>query len=303
VNASERNISGRIGIVALVALAILAIGLYLYSERAAPPQPGANQTEPERSAAESTADPISRPGPGNADPTTTVPTGTGPPPSPVEASSDPPDRSPPTEVSPAEPEPSLAESAARLRVAIAERLSPGELELLASDRLLERIVTTVHSLDGDPVPLRFRPLAHVPDLPRVIGDGEGRQLPVAPDPRYDRYRELFDSFDAATLAALFGRHEDALEVAWRRLGESEDTTFRQRTVDVLRHLARFEVPEQRPMLHRPEVLYEFVDPRLEALSWGRKILIRVGPEHAAAVQRRAAELAQRLSSEGSGEGD
>jgi hypothetical protein len=155
----------------------------------------------------------------------------------------------------------------------------------------------VHSLDGDPVPLRFRPLAHVPDLPRVVPDGEHWRLPPTPDPRYRPYRALFDRFDAETLAALFARHEDALQRAWVRLGESGEATFRRRLIEVLRHVADYDLPARRPSLHRPEVLYEFVDPELESLSWSRKLLIRIGPGHAAAVQARAAELADRLTAD------
>lgn len=286
-NGSTRSAGGRIGIAAVVVLLLLAVALYFYSERAAPPDP---QPSPPARAPAAGPDPL-----GADQATTTVPTDTAPPPRPVPAAPQAPQRSPPTEIRAAEPEPSLAASAARLRVAIAERLAPEQRRLLASDRLLERIVATVHSLDGEPVPLRFRPLAHVPELPRVVADGEQWRLPQNPDPRYRPYRALFDRFDAATLAALFARHEDALERAWVRLGEAGDTTFRQRLTEVLRHVAEYDLPDRRPSLHRPEVLYEFVDPELEALSWSRKLLIRIGPAHAAAVQERASELAHRLT--------
>jgi hypothetical protein len=62
-------------------------------------------------------------------------------------------------------------------------------------------------------------------------------------------------------------------------------------------VADYDLPARRPSLHRPEVLYEFVDPELESLSWSRKLLIRIGPGHAAAVQARAAELADRLTAD------
>jgi hypothetical protein len=290
-NGSTRSAGGRIGIAAVVVLLLLAVVLYFYSERAAPPEP--EPSAPARPAPQPEPEPEPD---GAGEATTTVPTDTAPP-RPVPAAPGAPERSPPTEIHAAEPEPSLEESAARLRVAIAERLAPDQLPLLASDRLLERIVATVHSLDGDPVPLRFRPLAHVPDLPRVVPDGEHWRLPPTPDPRYRPYRALFDRFDAETLAALFARHEDALQRAWVRLGESGEATFRRRLIEVLRHVADYDLPARRPSLHRPEVLYEFVDPELESLSWSRKLLIRIGPGHAAAVQARAAELADRLTAD------
>jgi hypothetical protein len=293
-NRDGTRAAGRIGVVALILLLVLAAALYLYSERAAPPEPDVpDAVQP------SSAPPVAREG--APEPTRPGDEADSPssdraamPRAPVPATDEAPDVAPATEIRPAEPRPSLVESAARLRVQVAERLAAAQRELLASGRLLERIVVTVHSLDAEPVPLRYRPLAHVPGLPRIVPDGERWRLPVRPDPRYAPYRELFERFDVDTLNDLFDEHEPALQRVWERLGEADRVSFRARVVEVLDHLAEFELPARRPLLHRPEVLYEYVDPALEALSWGRKLLIRIGPEHARAVRARAAELAERL---------
>ena len=39
------------------------------------------------------------------------------------------------------------------------------------------------------------------------------------------------------------------------------------------------------MLVRPNVLYQFADPDLEALSSGQKLMLRMGPSNAATVKR------------------
>jgi len=39
------------------------------------------------------------------------------------------------------------------------------------------------------------------------------------------------------------------------------------------------------VLVQPRVQYRFEDPALESLSAGRKIMIRIGPDHAARLQR------------------
>lgn len=297
-NHHPNHAAGRVGVAALVVLVLLAIALYLYSERAAPPEPPAtpapvatrdddagrsDRQAPDDLAPETGSgsrlgvgdedhgfnEPAARPGEGVPSSGLPVPDAA---PEPVE----------------------LDEAGARLRVQLAERTDPADLELLVSTRLIERVVAIVHSLDGDPLPLRFRPLAHVAGLPRVVESGEGVRLPDAPDPRYDRYRALFERFDAETLARLFRRHEAAFEQAWRALGESSELSFRERLVDVLDHLASFRLPAERPALVRPEVLYEYADPALEELSWGRKIMLRVGPAHAEAIRARARALADAL---------
>jgi len=291
-----RNAFGRTRIAVLAVLGLLAIALYLYSERAAPPEPESPTLRP--SAEPAVIDPrATRPPPpssgpaaqsGRPFPDAAEPTGSddgaG-----ARNAGPVPDAAPPSP-----PEVSLQRAGARLRVALAERLSPEQLERVVSQQLIERLVATVHSLDAEPVPLRFRPLAHVPELPHVEPRGDGWTLPAGPDPRYAPYRDLFERLDAQALADLFARHEAAFDAAWRALGETPQPSFRVRLVEVLEHLAAFETPAERPRLIRPEVLYEFADPSLEALSWGRKILIRVGPEHADAIRRKARELADAL---------
>lgn len=285
----NRGSWGRIAAAAIVVVALIAVGLYFLRGSPEPSEPVA-----ERAIDRPEPRPVSEPDDGGApesDGSPRLPT----PDTPVPASDQPPERSPPETVETMRPEISLEEAAARLRVQIAERMPRPRLEMLAGDRLPERLVATVHSLDGEPVPLRFRPLAHVPDLPLVDEEADGWRLPDATDPRYSAYREVFDAFSAEELARMFERNEAALERAWRALGEASEGTFRQRVVEVLDHLAGYDLPVERPALTRPEVLYEFEDPELENLSWGRKLLIRIGPEHAPAVQRKAAELADRLA--------
>ncbi len=43
-------------------------------------------------------------------------------------------------------------------------------------------------------------------------------------------------------------------------------------------------------LVRPNVMYTFADPALEALPAGQKLLIRMGPENAAAIEAKLTEL-------------
>jgi hypothetical protein len=45
---------------------------------------------------------------------------------------------------------------------------------------------------------------------------------------------------------------------------------------------------------RPHVLYQYADADLEALSSGQKILLRMGPQHRAAVRERLNELRDAL---------
>jgi len=291
------KMQGRVGMIAAIVLALSALALYLYSEQAVPPQSPNERDDlaPER-LGEGTSDEAKRdPQPPRVD---RVPFD--------DAEVDSEDRddaagsgseqsAAPVSGDSRESEVSLEQAGRRLREDLAARLGPGQIEMVARQRPLQHLVTTINSLDGEPVPLRFRPLDHVPDLPRLEAEGDVLRLPEVADPRYRPYRALFDRVGATEAVELFERYEPALEKAWQALGEDPEKSFRTRLIEVLEHLVDFEPPDERPRVHQPEVLYEYSDPALERLSWGRKALIRIGPEHAPAVQRKLAQVADQLA--------
>ncbi|MEM1082285.1 MAG: DUF3014 domain-containing protein [Pseudomonadota bacterium] len=157
-------------------------------------------------------------------------------------------------------------------------------EWLFQERLIERMVVTIHSLDRDGVPLRMRPMAHVPGLPNLDEQGDGWRFPSESDPRYQGYRALLDQLDPEFIVQLYQAYQPSFEQAWLDLGQL-DNTFDERLLDVIDHLLMFDYPDSPPVLVRPEVLYEYADPALEQATAGHKLLIRIGPDHAAAVQR------------------
>ncbi|MDT8409817.1 MAG: DUF3014 domain-containing protein [Wenzhouxiangellaceae bacterium] len=294
---TNESAKGRIGLGAAILLVALALGLYLYSERAVPPEPEVPAVQsPEIPVASAEQDDDSERGVGPH--AQSVPGLTDPADLPaaeiVSATDEAPSESPPLEVVERFEPVELGLASRALRADLAVLLAPDALDRVAEERVIERLAATVNSLDGEPLPLRFRPLEHVPGLPLVVAENDHWRLPDSPDPRYDSYRRMFDQLDAAALAGLFEAFEPALETAWSQLGENRAGGFRARLIEVIEHLSAFELPDQRPLLERPEVLYEFADPELEQLSWGRKILIRIGPAHAAAVQRKLQDLADRL---------
>lgn len=277
--------AGRIEIViAIVLVVVIIAGWYIFMGRDSAPEP---PEDPSPASVPVDPAPV---GEGQPEPRERSPRS----PEPVMAEPLPPAvQRPATEIIEAAPEPvDLEQVDAEIRQDLAIVLAPGELERVAPEGLVERLVATVNSLDGDGIPLRFRPLEQVPGLPNLDEDEDA--LPDDPDPRYAPYRAMFERLDNTLLVEWFEQHEEALEQAWQAMGEAPEQSFRQRAVEVLEHLAGFELPERRPELVRPEVLYEFADPALEAESWGRKLLIRIGPEHASAVQARLADLARRL---------
>ena len=190
-----------------------------------------------------------------------------------------------------EPLPALDESDARMREALDGVFGTAPLEsFLIPERIVRRIVVSVISLDGEPVPLRLRPLRHTPGLLMVKETADGR---ILLDPKNgERYRPLVAALQVADMeavAALYVRYYPLFQKAYEELGYP-DRYFNDRLIRVLSHLLETREITGPIELVRPKVLYEFADRELEKRSSGEKILIRIGPQNAEVVRSKLREL-------------
>lgn len=199
-------------------------------------------------------------------------------------------KAPPANASNLPPSPDLAVSDGEVRSAAAEVFGVGPVEsFLVPDRIVQNFVTTVDSLDREPVPLRFRLVAHVPEVP-VVEKHDGK-LMLSSD-NDERYRLLADALrvtSAQSMARLYLRYYPLLQRAYREMGYP-GAHFNDRVVQVIDHLLAAPEVEHPIELVRPKVLYEFADPELEALSSGQKIMVRIGPANATITKARLREL-------------
>lgn len=206
-----------------------------------------------------------------------------------------------TPAEPAQPPlPALAESDPVTYESARALVGPSPyLGLLLTDHILSRIVATVDALTARQVPGKLLPL-ETPELPfqanvdpapeATIANAEGDPLEqYVLDPvnfrRYEPYLALLEAIDVERLAAEYLRYEPLLQQAYVELGYP-DGSFTKRLLEVIDHL--LEAPEVTgPVrLVKPEAYYEFVDPELEALSAGHKLLIRMGGANADRVKDR-----------------
>lgn len=192
------------------------------------------------------------------------------------------------------PLPPLAESDQHMRAMLGRVFATEVLaDWLIDERIVERLVVTINSLDGPSISLRFWPVEHIEGLPLIERDGERLHWSPRNAERYRPLVYILQSTDPQAVAEIYFRNYPLFQQAWRRLGV-EPAHFNDRLVEIVDHLlgapevgATFEVKQ-------PKVLYEFADPQLEAESWGRKLLMRMGPENAAAVKRWLRELRAEL---------
>lgn len=166
------------------------------------------------------------------------------------------------------------------------------------DWIISRAVVIVHSLDGDAPPVEIRPLGLLRGAPRTTSEGEGRLFWTETTAR--RYAEvvgLLQSVSPTESAARYARYYPLFQQAWEELGEPEPW-FNDRLIDVIDHLLAAP-PLELPLELTPwEGRLKLADDRLEAESWGRKLLIRLGPDQATAVQAWLQALRQELVGRG-----
>ena len=160
------------------------------------------------------------------------------------------------------------------------------LGLLATDGFVRRFVATVDNLPREYAPTRVWPVHRTPPQFTVVGEGEAQALATENAARYAPLLRLVETVDPATAATMYFKLYPLFQEAYEELGYS-GRYFNDRLVAVIDHLlaapepagpvrlTRVEVKSDVPMA-RPWAHYEFVDPRLESMSAGQKIMVRVG---------------------------
>jgi hypothetical protein len=180
------------------------------------------------------------------------------------------------------------------------------LAFVQLDGFVRRAVATLDNLARQQAPSRVWPVNPTPQRFTVLRGSDGVET-IHPDNslRYKPMVLMIDAVDTALAAALYRRLYPLFQQAYEELG-FPGLYFNDRLVDVLDHLIALppqtaplavtlvEVKGEVPSL-RPWVRYELADPKLEALSAGRKILLRVGPENQQILQAKLRDLRQRIA--------
>jgi hypothetical protein len=198
------------------------------------------------------------------------------------------------EEAPAKPLPALDESDGVLLAALAAvigREAAGRF--LVPERLVRNIVVTVDNLPRKSFAMRLSPLKPVGGLLATTGKDES--LAIAPEnaARYAPWVALLEKVDAKRLVAVYARAYPLFQQAYVELGYP-DGHFNTRLVQVIDHLLAAPEPAGPLRLVVPHVLAEYADPKLEAESAGRKVLLRMGNANAAKVKAKLLELRRAL---------
>jgi hypothetical protein len=179
-------------------------------------------------------------------------------------------------------------------VETAEKMLAGSpwRDLLQVDNAVRRWVITIDALPRERIVQRTSAARPVAGEFAVEGEPEAFSLSSANFARYEAFVALAESVDPATLVGAYRRLYPLFQQVYTELIRP-DGYFNDRLVEVLDHLLATPEFPQDVQLSRPSVMYRYADPELEAMSVGRKALLRMGPDNA----RRVKAVLERVRSE------
>ena len=193
------------------------------------------------------------------------------------------------------PLPPLDDSDAYFLLEIAATFGPAIESLLVREAVIDRLVTTVDNLPRGAFSEKIRPVGQLGDAFAVdAGDDGAVVLGISSYARYDALVAQIYYADLDAVYDTYQRFYPLFQKSYERLGYP-DAYFNDRLVEVIDHLIATPVPDGPIVLVRPNVLYEFADPDLEALSSGQKVLLRMGPGNAGTSKRLLQKFRDRLT--------
>jgi hypothetical protein len=192
-----------------------------------------------------------------------------------------------------EPLPLLNESDPEVRQALSEIVGANPLAVyLVKDHAVSRLVATLDSLTSRQVPSEINPVKPASD--KFVVETEGERVVLSPQnfARYDGYVALIKGVDAGSLMMTYQRYTPLFQEAWEENGG--EGSFDDRLVVLIDHLLETPDVPGPVYLTKPEAVYLFEEPALEAMSAGQKILIRMGSANAAIVKEKLMEIKSEL---------
>jgi hypothetical protein len=160
---------------------------------------------------------------------------------------------------------------------------------LMPESIIRHIVVTVDNLPRQKVTVDKRPVVPTAGIFLATGDELHATLDARNFQRYAPIIEVLRKADMQRLAAVYLRFYPLFQKAYQDLGYPNDY-FNDRLVKVIDGLLATPQITGPIDLVRPNVMYVFADQSLESRPAGQKLLIRMGPDNAAVVKAKLAEL-------------
>jgi hypothetical protein len=188
------------------------------------------------------------------------------------------------------PLPALDESDAEVQSGLTEVFGNSAVErFLVPQRIVRNAVVTLDNLTREKTAIAQRPIK--PTAGGFVVSGSDDSLVIAPENylRYTPFISTVKSIDAKTLVGFYRGLQPLFQQAYEDLGHPKDL-FNSRLLEIIDHLLQTPDVKGPVRLVQPSVNYRFADPKLEELSAGQKLLIRMGPDNARVIKDKLREI-------------
>jgi len=187
------------------------------------------------------------------------------------------------------PLPPLNDSDPAMKDALGALVGANGMQYLVPEDIVRHVVVTIDNLPRQKAPAAKRPTVAVQGSFLVEGDELHATLDPKNFARYDPMVNVVRQLDMQRVADTYFHFYPLFQSAYQNLGYPNGY-FNDRLVQVIDSLLATPQPSGPIELTRPNVLYTFADPKLEALPAGEKLLLRMGPDNAAVVKGKLKEL-------------
>ena len=170
-------------------------------------------------------------------------------------------------------------------------------QFLVQENIVRHIVVTIDNLPRKKVAVDLRPVKPTPGETAISNQGDTTTLGAANYARYAPFIHLVETTDPKTLASVYFHLYPLFQQAYEDLGYP-GKFFNDRLVEVIDHLLAAPEPPGPIELVQPKVFYQFADPKLEDLSAGQKLLIRMGPANERSLKAKLRDFRSELVQNG-----
>jgi hypothetical protein len=207
-----------------------------------------------------------------------------------QAATEPAVRNPIPEAADAKPLPPLKESDPAVRQSLVDVFGAKSVtQFLVPENVVRHIVATVDNLPRRKVAIELRPIKPTPGTTATASQGDITTLASANFERYAPFIKVVQNTDTKTLTSVYFRLYPLFQQSYEDLGYPGQY-FNDRLVEVIDDMLKAPDVQGPIELTQPRVFYEYADPKLEGLSAGQKLLLRMGPANEAAMKAKLREL-------------
>jgi DUF3014 family protein len=207
-----------------------------------------------------------------------------------QAATEPAVKNPIPETNDAKPLPPLKESDPDVRQSLIDVFGAKAVtQFLVPENVVRHIVVTVDNLPRKKVAIELRPIKPTPGTIDTATQGDITTLGSANFERYAPFVKVVQNTDTKTLAGVYFKLYPLFQQSYEDLGYPGQY-FNDRLVEVIDDMLKTPDVQGPIELTQPKVMYEYADPKLEGLSAGQKLLLRMGPSNEAAMKAKLREF-------------